>query len=186
MSHADDQSWLNVKQRREIEQVAQRDNLNFALPPESIDEITRCAGKVVSLACFIESSDWNYAALDIVDRREIKSFSIEDFWRYIGESEVPLEEPDHLSPVTVAKMIAHGVDLVGIFIEGNLSNLRLFSAEDFPASVIHWALQVDSADLELPKEVDFYLHFQMLMKHPVVGAGVRLAAWHRYRLPHSV
>jgi hypothetical protein len=42
----------------------------------------------------------------------------EDFWRYIGQSEVPLQKPSHLSAVTVAKGIEYGVKLLGCFIEG--------------------------------------------------------------------
>jgi hypothetical protein len=103
------------KQRREIEQVGHCDNLNFVQPPESIDDITGCARKVVSLAAFIESTDWNYVALDIVDRREIKIFSMEDFWRYIGESEVALEEPGQLSPVTVAKLVQYSRDCRSLY-----------------------------------------------------------------------
>ena len=38
----------------------------------------------------------------------------ENFWPYIGKSEVPLEEPGHLSPVTVAKGIEYGVNLLGM------------------------------------------------------------------------
>jgi hypothetical protein len=33
----------------------------------------------------------------------------ENFWPYIAKSEVPLEEPGHLSAVTVAKGIEYGV-----------------------------------------------------------------------------
>jgi hypothetical protein len=52
--------------------------------------------------------DWQYSDLDIVDRREIKHLDPENFWHYIGKSEVPLEEPGHLSAVTVAKGIEYG------------------------------------------------------------------------------
>jgi hypothetical protein len=42
----------------------------------------------------------------------------DNFWRYIGKSEVPLEEPDHLSAVTVAKGVEYGVNLLACVIEG--------------------------------------------------------------------
>jgi len=83
----------------------------------SLDEITTDP-KFVSLTDFIEHFDWQYADLDIVDRREIKDLAAEDFWRYIGKSEVPLQKPGHLSAVTVAKGIEYGVKLLGCFIEG--------------------------------------------------------------------
>jgi hypothetical protein len=81
-----------------------------------LDEITT-GPKFVSLTDFIEHFDWQYADLDIVDRLE-RHLDAEDFWRYIGQSEVPLEEPGHLSPVTVAKGIEYGVNLLGSFMEG--------------------------------------------------------------------
>lgn len=119
------------EQRKQIKEVA-HDLLNLAPPPESIEEVT----KSVSLRAFIENAGWNYAALDIVDRRKLESLSIEEFWWYIGDSQISLEEPGHLSPVTVAKIVAHGVTLVGTFIEGSKSNPSLFCGEDFPGRVI--------------------------------------------------
>jgi hypothetical protein len=74
--------------------------------------------------------------LDIIDRREIKSLGAETFWPYIGESEVPLEEPGHLSPVTVAKLIELGVTMVGMWIESLYGHPEFFSGPDFPSSVI--------------------------------------------------
>jgi hypothetical protein len=122
--------------------------------------------------------------LDIIDRREIKSLGAETFWPYIGESEVPLEEPDHLSPVTVAKLIELGVTMVGMWIESLYGHPEFFSGPDFPSSVIELALgQLDTAWIKIPEEHNFALHFQMLMRHPVINAGVRQASWHRYRLP---
>jgi hypothetical protein len=53
-----------------------------------------------------------YSNLDIVDRREIKHLDPENFWRYIGKSEVLLEQPGHLSAVTVAKGVEYGVNLL--------------------------------------------------------------------------
>jgi len=55
--------------------------------------------------------------LDIIDRLEIADLAIENFWRYIGQSEVRLQQPGHLSPDTVAKGIEYGVGLLGCFIE---------------------------------------------------------------------
>jgi len=92
-------------------------HLDLAPPPSSLDEITT-GPKFVSLTDFIEQFDWEYADLDIVDRREIKDLAAEDFWRYIGKSEVPTQESGHLSPVTVAKGIEYGVNLLGSLIEG--------------------------------------------------------------------
>jgi hypothetical protein len=81
MSAASKQPWLNAVQRRMIDSLSQRQPLNLAPPPKSLEDTTIRAGKFISLTAFIEDSDWDYAALDIVDRLEIRSFSIEDFWR---------------------------------------------------------------------------------------------------------
>jgi hypothetical protein len=72
----------------------------------------------VSLTDFFEQFDWEYSDLDIIDRREIKNLDGENFWHYIAKSDVPLEEPGHLSPVTVAKAVEYGVNLLRSFIEG--------------------------------------------------------------------
>jgi hypothetical protein len=112
MPSSDDQHWLNLRQRLEIDQIGQKFHFNLAPPPSSLDEITT-GPKFVSLTDFIEQFDWEYADLDIIDRREIKDLAAEDFWRYIGKSEVPVQKPGHLSAVTVAK----GIEILGIAIE---------------------------------------------------------------------
>src|SRR6476619_3113695 len=118
MPSSDDQHHrLNGRQRREIDQIGQKFHFNLAPPPSSLDEITT-GPKFVSLTDFIEQFNWEYSDLDIVDRREIKNLDPENFWRYIGKSELPLEEPGYLSPGTVAKGIEYGVNLLGSFIEG--------------------------------------------------------------------
>ena len=108
MASSDDQYRLNSRQRREIDQIGQKFHLNLAPPPSSLDEIT-AGPRFVSLTDFIEHFDWKYSDLDIIDRLEIADLDLENFWRYIAKSEVPLEEPGHLSAVTVAKGIEYGV-----------------------------------------------------------------------------
>src|ERR1700741_2978389 len=130
MPKSDDQYRLNSRQRREIDQIGQKFQFNLAPPPSYLDEITT-GRKFVSLTDFIEQFDWEYSDLDIVDRREIKHLDGENFWPYIAKSEVPLEEPGHLSAVTVAKGIEYGVNLLGCFIEGywsfqNLGDVTAF------------------------------------------------------------
>ena len=36
------------------------------------------------------------------------------------------------------------------------------------------------------EEHNWYEHFQLLMRHPVINAGVQIAAWHHYRLPEDL
>jgi len=161
-------------------------HLDLAPPPSSLDEITT-GPKFVSLTDFIEQFDWEYADLDIVDRREIKDLAAEDFWRYIGKSEVPLQKPGHLSAVTVAKGIEYGVKLLGCFIEGYVgSNQGLGKKADF-GTVTRGALEFARGTFATcSEERNWYEHFQLLMRHPVINAGVQIAAWHRYRLPEDL
>ena len=82
--------------------------------------------------CFNQDSYGMAVDLDIVDRREIKNLDGENFWRYIGKSDVQLEGRGHLSPVTVAKAIEYGVNLLRSFIEGYVgSNQALCKEADF-------------------------------------------------------
>jgi len=188
MPSSDDQHRLNARQRREIDQIGQKFHFNLAPPPSSLDEITT-GPKFVSLTDFIEQFDWEYSDLDIVDRREIKHLAAENFWRYIGKSEVPLEEPGHLSAVTVAKGIEYGVNLLGCFIEGYVGSNQALSEE----AEAHFGKMTQAA-LEFARgsfatcseEHNWYEHFQLLMRHPVINAGVQIAAWHHYRLPEDL
>ena len=112
---------------------------------------------------------------------------LEDFWRYMGKSEVPIEESGHLSPVTIAKGIEYGVSLLGCFIEGYVgSNQGLGKEADF-GTITKAALEFARGTFATCSgEHNWYEHFQLLMKHPVINAGVQIAAWHRYRLPEDL
>ena len=154
----------------------------------ALDEITT-GRKFVSLTDFIERFDWEYSDLDIVDRREIKHLAADNFWRYIGKSEVPLEEPGHLSAVTVAKGIEYGVNLLGCFIEGYVGSNQALGkeAEAHFGKMTQAALECARGSFATcSEEHNWYEHFQLLMRHPVINAGVRIAAWHHYRLPEDL
>jgi hypothetical protein len=170
---SDHQHRLNARQRREIDQIGQKFHFNLAPPPSSMDEITT-GPKLVSLTDFIEQFNWEYSDLDIVDRREIKNLDGENFWRYIGKSDVPLEEPGHLSPVTVAKGIEYGVNLLGSFIEGYVgSNGALGKEVDF-GKMTRGALEFARGTFATcSEEHNWFEHFQLLMRHPVINAGYR-------------
>jgi len=186
MSRSDDHYRLNSRQRREIDQIGQKFHFNLAPPPGSLDEITT-GPKFLSLADFIEDFDWKYSGLDILDRLEVKHLDAENVWRYIGQSDVPVEEPGHLSPVTVAKGIEYGVSLLGCFIEGYVgSNQALGKEADF-GKMIEAASEFARGTFEsCSDELNWHEHFQLLMRHPVINAGVQIAAWHRYRLPEDL
>src|SRR6201982_4024731 len=186
MPSSDDQHRLNARQRREIDQIGQKFHFNLAPPPSSLDEITT-GRKFVSLTDFIEGFGWQYSDLDIVDRREIKHLAAENFGPYIAKSEVPLEEPGHLSALTVAKGIEYGVNLLGCFIEGYVASNQALGKEAHFGKMTQAALEFARGTFgTCSEEHNWYEHFQLLMRHPVINAGVQIAAWHHYRLPEDL
>jgi hypothetical protein len=188
MPNPDNPPRLNEKQRREIKQVGEAYQLNLAPPPTSWNEITS-RPQFVSLETFIEQFNWTYSDLDIIDRREIKHLSTEDLCYYIFSSGIPVNEPAYLSPTTVAKAIAHGVNLLGSFIESYLGRNECFVRDTEPQFS-----KLARASLELAcrrfastdREHNWYAHFQLLMQHPVIDTGVQIASWHQYRLPDTL
>jgi hypothetical protein len=99
---------------------------------------------------------------------------------------VPLQKPGHLSAVTVAKGIEYGVKLLGCFIEGYIGYQGLGKEADFgkmTRTALEFARRTFAACSD---EHNWYEHFQLLMKHPVINAGVQIAAWHHYRLPEDL
>jgi hypothetical protein len=186
MAKSDDQYRLNVKQRHEIDRLGQKFHFNLAPPPSSLDEITT-SPKFVSLTDFIEQCDWKYSDLDIIDRLEIKDLAAEDFWRYIAKAEVRLEEPGHLSPVTVAKGIEYGVNLLGSFIEGYVGSNQALPKDAAFGKIAQASLEfARGCFATCSEERNWYEHFQLLMRHPIINAGVQIAAWHYYRLPEDL
>ena len=186
MRVSNDKLRLNSRQRREIDQIGQKFHFNLAPPPSSLDEITT-APKFVSLTDFIEQFDWEYSDLDIVDRLEVKHLDGENFWRYLGKSDVPLEEPGHLSPVTMAACIEYGVNLLRSFIEGYVGSNRALGKEADFGKMTRGALEFARGTFATcSEEHNWYEHFQLLMRHPVINAGVQIAAWHHYRLPEDL
>src|SRR6516164_10971087 len=186
MPRSDYQHRLTLRQRREIDRIGQKFHFNLAPPPSSLDEITT-GPKFVSLTDFIEQFDSAYTDLVIADLRKVTHLDAENFWRYIAKSGVPLEEPGHLSAVTVAKGIEYGVKLLGCFIEAYVgSNQALGKEADF-GKMIEAASEFARGTFEsCSDELNWHEHFQLLMRHPVINAGVQIAAWHRYRLPEDL
>jgi hypothetical protein len=186
MAKPDGQYRLNVTQRLEIDQIGQKFHFNLAPPPSSLDEITR-GPKFVSLTDFIEDFDWKYSDLDIIDRCEIRDLAAEDFWRYIAKSKVPIQEPGYLSPVTVGKGIEYGVSLLGSFIEVYAGSKQSLGKDADFGTMTRAALESARGTFAgSSEEHNWYEHFELLMKHPVMNAGVQIAAWHRYRLPEDL
>ena len=186
MPSSDDQHRLNSRQRREIDQIGQKFHFNLAPPPGSLDEITT-GPRFISLTDFIEHFDWKYSDLDIIDRLEIADLDLENFWRYIAKSEMSIEESGHLSPVTVAKGIGYGVSLLGCFIEAYAGSNPALAKDAAFGKIAQAALEFARGSFATCSgEHNWYEHFQLLMRHPVINAGVQIAAWHHYRLPEDL
>jgi hypothetical protein len=123
----------------------------------------------------------------LLPRPQIKHFDPESFWRYIGKSEMLLEEPGHLSPVTVAKGIEYEVSLLGCFIEAYAGSKQGLGREGDFGRMTRGALEFARGTFATcSEEHNWYEHFELLMRHPVINAGVQIAAWHHYRLPEDM
>src|SRR6201984_1046066 len=108
---------------------------------------------------------------------------VTDLWVFgpIGKSEVPLEEPGHLSAVTVAKGIEYGVNLLGSFLEGYIDSNQALAKEAAFGTIGQESLEFARGSFATcSDELNWYEHFQLLMRHPVISAGVQIAAWHHY------
>jgi len=167
-------------------EISRKFYFNLAPPPDSLEGITM-GPKFVSLGDFIEDFDWKYSDLDIIDRLEIKQLAVENFWRYIAKSEVPIQEPGHLSPVTVGKCIEYGLSLLGCFIEVYVGSKQSLGKDADFGTMTRAALESARGTFAgSSEEHNWYEHFELLMKHPVINAGVQIAAWHYYRLPEDL
>jgi hypothetical protein len=83
----------------------------------------------------------------------------------------------------VAKGIEYGVNLLGCFIEGYVT---LGKEADF-RKMTQAALEFARGSFATcSEEHNWYEHFELLKRHPVINAGVQIAAWHHYRLPEDL
>jgi hypothetical protein len=89
--------------------------------------------------------------------------------------------------VTVAKLVQYRVEIVGVYIEQKADRLReLLGGRVGTTPLINWLLASQVPQMSTGvAQISLELHFQMLMRHPIVNQGVRLAAWHCYRFPES-
>jgi hypothetical protein len=80
------------------------------------------------------------------------------------------------------------VNLLGSFIEGYVGSGRGLGKEAGFVRLSQAALEFARCTFAACSEEDnWYEHFQLLTNaHPVINAGVQIAAWHRYRLPEDL
>ena len=90
------------------------------------------------------------------------------------KSELPPEEPSQLSAVTVAKGIEYGVKLLGCFIEAYVGSKQGLGKEGDLGKMTHAALEFARGTFAAcSDEHNWYEHFQLLMRHPVIMPGYR-------------
>ena len=79
------------------------------------------------------------------------------------------------------------MSLLGCFIEAYIgSKHALGKLADF-SRMTRGALEYARGTFAAcSEEHNWYEHFQLLMRHPVINAGVQIGAWHRYRLPEDL
>jgi hypothetical protein len=76
---------------------------------------------------------------------------------------------------------------VGCFIEGYVGSNQALGKEAHFGKMTQAALEFARGTFgTCSEEHNWYEHFQLLMRHPVINAGVQIAAWHHYRLPEDL
>jgi hypothetical protein len=87
----------------------------------------------------------------------------------------------------VKKGIEYGVSLLGSFIEAYVGSKQALAKEADFGEMTGGALEYAHVNFATcSEEHNWYEHFELLMRHPVINAGVRIAAWHHYRLPEDL
>ena len=77
--------------------------------------------------------------------------------------------------------------LLGCFIEAYAGSKQGLGKEGDFGTMTHAALEFARGTFAAcSDEHNWYEHFQLLMKHLVINAGIQIAAWHRYRLPEDL
>ena len=85
------------------------------------------------------------------------------------------------------KGIEHGVNLLGSFLEGYIGSNQALAKDAAFGKIAQASLEFARGSFATcSDELNWYEHFQLLMRHPVINAGVHIAAWHHYRLPEDL
>ena len=79
------------------------------------------------------------------------------------------------------------MNLLGGFIEAYAGSKQGLGKDGDFGTMTHAALEFARGTFATSSEEhNWYEHFQLLMRHPVINAGVQIAAWHHYRLPEDL
>jgi hypothetical protein len=140
---------------------------NFAQPP--YPEI------LWSLADLIDHADFPMARLDPCDKWGIRDFSLENFFRILDSRRI--REPGYLAPVTIAKVIAYGLQIAESATETmeTLAGLSTWGGED----ILNQIRALSIAAL-IDDELSPWRHFWIAAQHPTVRWALNNAMMNRW------
>ena len=85
------------------------------------------------------------------------------------------------------KTVSGDASLLGSFIEAYIASNPALDKDANFGTMTHASLEfARGAFSTCSGEYNWYEHFQLLMRHPVMKAGVQIAAWHHYRFPEDL
>jgi hypothetical protein len=140
---------------------------NFAQPPSP--EIRW------SLADLIDHARFPMSRLDPCDKWAIQDFSLENFLRVLDAKRIG--EPGYLAPVTVAKVIAYGLQIAESTTETmNVAGVRqTWTGENIVAQIRALA---DAALID--DDLSPWRHFWLATRHPTVRWAINNALMNRW------
>lgn len=140
---------------------------NFAQPP--YPEIRW------SLADLIDHADFPMARLDPCDKWGIRDISMENFFRILEPGRI--REPGYLAPVTIAKVVAYGLQIVESATETmeTLAGLSTWTGED----ILNQIRALSDAAL-IDDELSPWRHFWIATQHPTVRWALNNAMMNRW------
>jgi hypothetical protein len=140
---------------------------NFAQPPAP--EIRW------SLADLIDHARFPMSKLDPCDKWSIREFSLENFLRVLDANRIG--QPGYLAPVTVAKVIAYGLQIAESTTETMqvLAGLEKWTGEDIVAQLRSLA---EAALLD--DDFSPWRHFWIAAQHPTVRWAINNALMNRW------
>ena len=115
------------------------------------------------------------ARLDPCDKWSIRDFSLENFLRVLEANRIG--EPGYLAPITIAKVVAYGLQIVESTTESMevLAGLRVWTGEDLLVQIRTLAC----AGL-IDDELSPWRQFWIANRHPIVRWAINNAMMNRW------
>ena len=140
-----------------------------------------------SLAKFMHEAEFPFATFDIIDRLDIGSFDIGNFYANINLERIHL--PGELSALTTAKAIAYLLDIVACelsvsFERGQLRSVSALGGDALIRSIRAQGLEWRRGGTK--DEINLYYHFICAERNPVICRAVHNAAINRWGAARTV